>query len=352
MSRLAAISHRVIIMRVTRFRPFRNSDPPFVAEIWRSQPPQRGLLQPVSPQLLEHGIFSKMHFDPEGFIVATRDGQPVGFVHAGFGPDDAGAAIDPSMGTTHMLMLRSTSSDEKLVDHSLADDLLAASEEYLRSHGTQVIYAGGIRPLNSFYLGLYGGSEIPGVLQTDSVLAETCVRNNYREIDRVIVLQCDLARFRPPLSRGARQIKRSATVVEIHDPPAKNWWDACVWGALQSDRFELIDKALKKVIARVSFWDVQPLSSCWGISTAGMFDLYVQPDWRRRGCAMHLLGEVLRLLRLRGVATVEAQTMASNEAALAFYRKLGFAEVDHGVIFRKEAASTGVGDDPALATRN
>jgi len=329
-------------MRVTCFRPFRNSDPPAIAEIWRSQPPQRGLLQPVSPQLLEHGIFSKMHFDPEGFIVATRDGQPVGFVHAGFGPNDSGSAIDPTLGTTHMLMLRKTSSDKKpsdhiQADHSLADDLLAASEEYLRSRGTQVIYAGGIRPLNSFYLGLYGGSEIPGVLQTDSVLAEACGRCSYREVDRVIVLQCDLARFRPPLSRGARQMKRTATVIETHDPPATTWWDACVWGSLQCDRFELVDKALKKEIARVSFWDVQPLSASWGINTAGMFDLYVQPDWRRHGCASHLLGEVFRLFQRQGVTTVEAQTMASNEASLAFYNKLGFVEVDHGLIFRKEA---------------
>ena len=327
-------------MRVYRFRTFLNSDPPHLAEIWRSQPPQRGLMQPVSPQLLEHGVFSKPQFDPKGLILATRDGLPVGFVHGGFAPNENGTAIDASLGTTHILMLRgglvADSAAGSVASEALADDLLAASETYLRGRGAKVLYGGGIRPLNSFYQGLYGGSEIPGVLHTDRVLAGTCIRNQYREIDRVVILQCDLARFRPPFSRRVRQIKRTAQWVESIDPATTNWWDACLWSGLQRDYFELVDKALRKVIAKVSFWDVQPLSSSWGLSTAGLLDLYVDYEWRRQGCASYLLREAFRMLRRRGVSTVEAQTMASNEAALAFYAKLGFMEVDHGIVYRKE----------------
>jgi ribosomal protein S18 acetylase RimI-like enzyme len=297
-------------------------------------------MQPVSPQLLELGVFSKPQFDPEGLILATRDGLPVGFVHGGFAPNESGLAIDTSLGTTHMLMLRGNiledASAESAEGGALADDLLAASEQYLHGRGTKVLYGGGIRPLNAFYQGLYGGSEIPGVLHTDRVMTATCARNQYREIDRIVILQCDLARFRAPFSRRARHIKRTAHWVESIDPPAANWWDACLWSGLQRDHFELIDKALGKIIASVSFWDVQPLSSSWGLITAGLLDLFVDYEWRRQGCASHLLGEAFRLLGRRGVSTVEAQTMASNEAALAFYRKLGFTEVGHGLVFRKE----------------
>jgi hypothetical protein len=79
---------------VYRFRPFLNTDPPHLAAIWRGQPPQRGLLQPVTAPLLEYGVFSKLNFDRHGLIVALRDEQPVGFVHAGFGPTDDGLALD------------------------------------------------------------------------------------------------------------------------------------------------------------------------------------------------------------------------------------------------------------------
>jgi RimJ/RimL family protein N-acetyltransferase len=40
------------------------------------------------------------------------------------------------------------------------------------------------------------------------------------------------------------------------------------------------------------------------------------------------------------VATIEAQTMGANEAASAFYAKLGFTEIDHGVVFRKDSAAS------------
>src|SRR5690606_18966006 len=97
------------------------------------------------------------------------------------------------------------------------------------------------------------------------------------------------------------------------------------------------------------FWDVQPLSACWGICTAGLFDLHVEPNWRRQGCASYLLSESFRMLRRRGVATIEAQTMTTNEAAIAFYHQLGFTEVDHGYIFRKRG-TTANGAHPARST--
>jgi len=315
-------------------RPFCNHDPPQLAEIWRSQPPQRGILQPVSASLLEHAVFSKMHFDHRGLIVATRDEVPVGFVHAGFGPNDEGTALDTSLGTTHVLMLRAGYEDT-----GLADALLAASEEYLSERGATVTYAGGINPLNSFYLGLYGGSEIPGVLQSDQSLREACLRHSYSEAGRVSILQCDLVRFRPPVSHKVRQLRRPTRVVEKHDAIATNWWDACVWGSQQRDCFQLMDKATERVIATASFWDIQPLSACWGICTAGLFDLRVESDWRRRGCASYLLGEAFRLLRRRGVGTIEAQAMSTNDAAHVMYRALGFVEVDYGLIFRKNGAA-------------
>ena len=313
-----------------QLRPFRNTDPPHLAEIWRSQPPQRGILQQVSAPILEFGVFSKMHFDRNGLIVATQDGRPRGFVHAGFGPNESGTALDTSLGTTHMLMLHGGSQDD-----ALAGALLSASEEYLRGRGATVLYAGGIQPLNSFYLGLYGGSEIPGVLRSDAMLQRAALARGYREAGQVRILQCDLVRFRPPVSRELRALKRTTEFIEVLDPRARNWWEACVWGCLQRDRFQLIDRYRHTPIATATFWDVQPMSAGWGMCTAGVFELYVEPTHRRQGAATYLLSEALRVLRRRGVAIVEAQTMATNEAALAFYDALGFTCVDEGAVFRQ-----------------
>jgi ribosomal protein S18 acetylase RimI-like enzyme len=89
-------------------------------------------------------------------------------------------------------------------------------------------------------------------------------------------------------------------------------------------------------LGKVSFWDVEPLSTGWGVAAAGMFDLEVLPEARRKGLATLLLSDAFTRLRNRGIVIVEAQTMQGNAPALAMYEKLGFQAVDHGDVFRKE----------------
>jgi GNAT superfamily N-acetyltransferase len=316
---------------VYHFRPFRNSDPPHIADIWRSQPPQRGLMQPVTANLLEQLVFSKPYFDPAGLIVALVDNVPVGFVHAGFGANEEETAIDTGVGTTYQLMLNAEHRNP-----ALADELLARSEPYLRERGAKVIYAGGIRPLNGFYLGLYGGSELPGVLVSDPMLGETCLRNGYREIDRVHVIQLELSSFRPPVSRSVRALRRDTTSSEEYCPPLRSWWDACTTGAFERIRFSAAKMSGGLSLGDVWFWDIEPLSTSWGLPTAGMFDLHVESALRRSGLGTFLLTEAFARLHNRGIMLVEAQTMQNNTPALALYNKLGFTKVDEGVVYRKE----------------
>ena len=89
--------------------------------------------------------------------------------------------------------------------------------------------------------------------------------------------------------------------------------------------------------ADVWFWDIEPLLTAWGRPTAGMFDLSVPTDQRRKGLATFLLGEAFERLRNRGILLIEAQTMQQNAPALAMYAKLGFRQVDQGVMYRKDA---------------
>ncbi len=205
------------------------------------------------------------------------------------------------------------------------------------SHGAKVIYAGGIRPLNAFYLGLYGGSELPGVLASDKVFNEACLERGYREIDRVIVLLLELACFRPPIARNLRQLRREMICHETQAPPSRTWWEACTTGAFERIRFSLRRPGGNDALADVWFWDVEPLSTSWGAPAAGMFDLDVPTDQRRKGLATFLLGDAFDRLRTRGILLVEAQTMQGNAPALKLYEKLGFKKVDEGIVYRKDS---------------
>jgi GNAT superfamily N-acetyltransferase len=317
---------------VYQFRSFRNTDPPRLVDIWRDQPSQRGIAQPVTAGILEQFIFSKPYFDPSGLILALENDKPIGFAHAGFGANDGHTAISTESGTTYQLMLRAEHRNT-----TVAGELLARCEAYLRGRGARVIYAGGIRPLNGFYLGLYGGSELPGILAGDPVFHDACRQSGYREIDRVVVMLLELGNFRPPIARNLRQLRKEVSCHETPGPARRDWWDACTTGAFERIRFSLSRVGGGSPIADVWFWDVEPLSSTWGAPAAGMFDLEVPADQRRKGLAMYLLGEAFERLRTRGVLLVEAQTMQHNAPALALYQKLGFKKVDEGIVYRKDS---------------
>lgn len=313
------------------YRSFRNSDPPHLANIWNSQPPSRAIAQPINPALLELCVYSKQFFDPEALIVALHDEKPVGFVHAAFGPDESGSEIDYSLGSSQLLMLQPG------IEESVADELIARSEDYQRSRGATVYYAGGIRPIDAFYLGLYGGSELPGLLDSAPLQAERFARNGYDATNKIVVLHRDLARFRVPTGRDARAVRRDTELEQTYLPPARTWWEACVTSGHDRIRFALRHRDEDREIAQVSYWDIEPLASAWGIPTVGLVDLYVAPDHRRHKVATHLIVESMKHIQRRGAAVVECQVMADNVAALAFYESLGFTQVDTGVIYRRHA---------------
>ena len=70
------------------YRAFRNTDPPQLAEIWRSNSTSRGLMQPMSTAVFERFVLSKPTFDRQGLVVAVDEDKIVGFAHAGFGPTE------------------------------------------------------------------------------------------------------------------------------------------------------------------------------------------------------------------------------------------------------------------------
>lgn len=317
--------------RSIRYRTFRNQDPPQLAEIWRARARERGLMHPMSAELFEQLVLAKPYFDKEGLIVALDGDVAVGFVHAAFGPTEDEGGLSTRFGVTAMLMVRP---DYRRL--GIGRQLLTRSEAYLHRHGAQVLYGGGIYPLNAFYLGLYGGSELPGVLDTDVEAQRLYQAAGYQEIDHCLVLHRELKSFRPLISREQLAVRRVTTLRETADPASHTWWEACTVGAFERTRHELVANASQQVLAGATTWNMEPLSASWGVRTVGLIDVAVEPEHRRRGLATYLLGEIFRRLQQAGVALVETQTMQREHgAAVAFYERLGFKQVDRGAVYRK-----------------
>ena len=312
-------------------RSFRNADPPELVAVWRSRRDQPGLCAAVTAETFDQFVLGKPYFDPAGLLLAESDGRVLGFAHAAFGANDAEDAVSTELGTTAVIVVR-PDCDEDLV----AASLLQRAEEYLHSHGAKVIYGGGIRPLNGFYLGLYGGSELPGVLESDALAQKTFLGAGYREIDRTLLFRRDLHNFEAVVDRRQMQVRRQMVVEVVVDPPARSWWDACTIGAFELTKFALVPRTGGAAAATALFRRMELVPTSMNARSLGLIDVWVDESARRRGMAMFLLSEAFRQFIRDGSHEIEVQAMQHNLAAHMLYRKMGFEQFGQGSVFRKE----------------
>jgi ribosomal protein S18 acetylase RimI-like enzyme len=313
------------------YRTFRNSDPPALAALWRSRAGQPGLVQPVSPDVLEQLVFAKLYFDRDGLLLAWDDGQPVGFAHAGFGPSAQQNWICTDAGVTCVVLVRPGCAEAEV-----AGGLLDRCEEYLRGRGARVLFGGGLDPLNPFYVGLYGGSELPGVLDSDAVARQAFAACGYREIERTTMLRRELGGFESLMDRRQMQVRRQMIVEVTNDAPTRSWWEACTVGEFDLTRFDVVPRDGGSPIATATFRSMEFGGTTSGGRAAGLIDLSVDESYRRRGLAVFLLSEAFRQFLRQGIMHVEIQARQSNAVACEMFRKLGFQEVEQGGVWRKD----------------
>jgi len=312
------------------YRCFRNDDPPRLADTWRLADLGPRAVQPMTSALLENGVFSKPYFDREGLFVASEDGRVVGFAHAGFGPSTDRTALDTSVGTTALVVVPTHPTEA-----AIAAGLIARCEDYLRRRGAGMLLGGGSAEFRGFYLGLYGGSDLPGILDSSPAMQRAFRAAGYAEAERIAILRRPLAGFRPPVNRLQVAIRRATDVAVIDEPARCSWWEAATTTGVALRRYVLRNRA-GEPLGSVSFWDMQPLSSAWGVTAAGLLDVVIEGPRRRQGLASYLVAEALHdLAQHEGVTLVETQVNVANTAALSLFEKLGFEPVEYGTVFRK-----------------
>lgn len=315
----------------THFRNFRNFDPPALVAVWQSRAGQPGLNPTVNLEIFEQFVLAKTYFDAKGLILACDGDRVLGFAHATFGANDTEDDVSNELGTTAILLVR-PDCDEAQV----AAGLLEHSEAYLRERGAKVIYGGGIRPLNGFYLGLYGGSELPGVPESDAVAQQVFASHGYREIDRTLLFHRDLSTFEAVVDRRQMQVRRQMVVEVVTDPPPRTWWEACTLGMFDLVRFALVPRSGGSAVATATFRRMDLMPTTLQPSSLGLIEIWVEESSRRRGLAIFLLSEAFRQFIREGTREVEVQAMQHNLAAQALYRKMGFQQFGQGSVLRKE----------------
>lgn len=319
-----------------QFRPFLNTDPPLIVKLWRSQPVFRGFHSNLTTADFELHVLSKPYFDREGFLVAARiaeDGKQelLGMVHATFDVNSELSDLNKAIGVVSQL--RVADCDQRM---EVEDTLLRLAEGYLQSGGANEVWFGSRFPQAPFYLGLYGGSRVPGVMEEDSAVVEALQRNGYGKGREISILQRELGNVQSVTGRKQLMVRRNYLISAIADPLEKSWWECCTLGMAERDRFTIERKKDNHVAGTVSFWDMQPMGSYIHSNCRGLYDLTVNSDDQRQGLASFLVCEAMKRLASNGVTLVEAQTETTNEASIALFEKLEFVTVTRGFQFGKK----------------
>ena len=318
---------------MVHYRRFRNTDPPRLAEVWNEAFAGRGAVRLRTSSPFERHVFAKPYFDPEGLVVAEEDGVCVGFAHAGFGPNETGATLSTAAGVTCVVAVRPA-----FRRRGIGSELLRRCETYLRGRGAAKLFAGPQSPLGPFYLGLYGGSDLPGFLESDPAAALFLAHNNYRPGRRVLILQKKLAQPLKVLDTRFMGHRQRFELREDARDHLGSWWRDCVFGLIEPLEFYLLDKPTGARVARALAWEMEGFGFLWGQPAVGVVGIEVRPEFRRQGLGKFLVTQILRRIQEQYYELVEAQAPEDDGPSVGLLRSLGFTQVDAGRLYERQDA--------------
>jgi ribosomal protein S18 acetylase RimI-like enzyme len=315
---------------VVHYRNFRNDDPPGLVAVWNEAFTARGAVRLRHSSPLENYVFAKPYFDPAGLIVAVEDDVPVGFAHAGFGPNRESTALDRSAGLTCLIGVRPSHRRR-----GIGSELLRRCEDYLRSQGVQALLAGPMAPYSPFYFGLYGGSDLPGFLGSDAEADPFLLRHGYHVQQACIAFQRGLSQPVNIVDGRFPGFRKRFEVRIVPRSGRATWWEESTLGPVEVVEFHLQDKTTNQVVAQTAVWEMDLFSWRWSQPTVGILEVKVLPEFRRQGLAKFLIAQILRYLQEQYFGLTEVQVPDPNEAAIQLFLSLGFHQVDVGRLYRK-----------------
>lgn len=254
-------------------------------------------------------IVPRFYFYPDGLILAYRQGQPLGYVHATFAPSVDRQGVRRDVGTTTTLFF-------PLEEPMVGAVLLAAAEDWLSGLGaTRVIGWGSSATGYPFYRGLLGGLE-PVLLEDHRTALDVFRAAAYAPYVESYLLATELTEpFVEPSARVPVETVIRPRVFEGR-------WDADSW--LGHDPIECRATVEGADAGALLFAAMPRLSRQLGVGIGGIAALRVAEEFRRQGIASLMTARSLNRLFEQGVRRCLVACHRTNVAAIATYEKFGF----------------------------
>lgn len=318
---------------MVEYRIFRNYDPPALHKLWHQSELGRGAAQGFSNEGFETGIFSQPYFEPEGMILAVDGSEVIGFVHAGFGCNEAQSLLDARQGVICAIVVRPDYRRK-----GIGSQLLELAETYLREAGTKELQAGCSPYRDPFYFGIYGGSRPSGFMESDTNADPFFKARGYFTVEQHGVYQREIAQPRDPVNFRLTSIRRKFHCEFVDRTHETSWWWETRFGRMDNNTFGglLIPKQGGEPVAGITISALKHYCRCWNQQAFGFSQLFVCEDERGKGYAQAILVEAVRRLREEFVTLVDMHVPTENVAATAAVLSAGFERVDTGIVYRRE----------------
>lgn len=317
------------------FRTFRNSDPPELVRLWNVSFLGRGVAAPITCDIFDTAALAHTYFDPQGLIVAEREGTLLGFVHVGFGVNAEHTDLDHTQAVICAIVV-----DPEARNLNIGRGLLEQAGQYARSKGATDLFAGPSPERDPFYTGIYGGSRPSGFLESHTSLHPFLKSFGFEEYEKHGVFQKDLQASRDPVNFRLMNIRRKMEIELTDQPHAIDWWWMVRLGRYDYIRFELRQKVGTKPVAAVSVFGLDFYIPTWNERAVGLLDLFVNQDQRRKGYGQALLIEIGRRLKQEMVTITEVHVPLDSEALVKLVQGAGFTQIDSGIVYHQKLDNT------------
>ena len=313
------------------FRTFRNFDPPELVRLWNVSFLGRGVAAPITCDIFDTAALAHTYFDPQGLIVAEKQGKLLGFVHVGFGVNAEHTDLDYTQAVICAIVV-----DPEARNLNIGRGLLEQAEKYARSKGATDLFAGPSPERDPFYTGIYGGSRPSGFLESHTSLHPFLQSSGFTEYEKHGVFQKNLQTTRDPVNFRLMNIRRKMEIEITDQPHGVDWWWMVRLGRFDFIRFELRQKNGTEPVAAVSVFGLDFYIPTWNERAVGLLDLFVNKDQRRKGYGQALLIEIGRRLKQEMVTLTEVHVPLNHEGVVKLVEGAGFTRIDTGIVYHRK----------------
>jgi GNAT superfamily N-acetyltransferase len=290
--------------------PYAKADVPHLVSLFNRQCEHERHVAVLTAEMFAQFVEAKPYFDPRGLLVARRNGEVAGWVHAAVtGPTESW--YDPAMKLARLSMLVYRPGELEV-----GQALIHAATQWLRDQGHERIYAFHAHGGYPFYRGLFTGGEYTGPSSL-AHLHQALRHCGYATSHESVTQSADMPTAPKPVEPRVPAEFHDRPLTMAHETMAASWTG-----------FEprVIDVTIEGEHAgQIGYVVLRHLAARLGSPCLDIYMMGVNPQRRRLGLGSALVNRAMRAGYDRGARVASVYTEMHNQAAAATYARCGFA---------------------------